>query len=215
MSMNEYLRLMPLGDSLTQGTNSSDMAGYRAPLWTMLQAAGWPIQFVGSLLDGPADWPAQAHEGHYGWRVDQLSEEVEPWLRRYAPDVVLLHIGTNDLVQGTNPRIVAERLEQLLDRIRATLPQATTLVAQITPIGYEALNGRVGTYNSLIPGLVQRQVEQGADMLAVDMYQAVSIDTIADKLHTNDAGYAAIAHIWYAALQNCVKLQPSALPSTG
>lgn len=35
------LRIMPLGDSITNGDGSTDTAGYRGPLWTLLKDAGY------------------------------------------------------------------------------------------------------------------------------------------------------------------------------
>ena len=42
------LRVMPLGDSITNGTGSNDTAGYRGFLWTFLKNAGYNVDFVGS-----------------------------------------------------------------------------------------------------------------------------------------------------------------------
>ena len=38
------LRILPLGDSITQGYQSSDTAGYRGPLWTLLKNAGYDVR---------------------------------------------------------------------------------------------------------------------------------------------------------------------------
>ena len=37
------LRIMPLGDSITQGAKSENTAGYRGPLWTLLKEAGYNV----------------------------------------------------------------------------------------------------------------------------------------------------------------------------
>jgi hypothetical protein len=47
-----YLRVMPLGASITQGTNSADGNGYRKWLREELRYQGWPVNMVGSKQDG-------------------------------------------------------------------------------------------------------------------------------------------------------------------
>ena len=108
-SMAEAIRILPLGDSITQGgRNDREEYTYRFPLFRMLTEAGYDVDFVGSLkggLHGDAKWPALAgkpfdpdHEGHYGWKTAAVRDKLAGWLKAYpaAPDIVLIHLGTND-----------------------------------------------------------------------------------------------------------------------
>jgi hypothetical protein len=47
-----YLRVMPLGASITQGYDSTDGNGYRKWLREELRYQGWPVNMVGSKQDG-------------------------------------------------------------------------------------------------------------------------------------------------------------------
>jgi hypothetical protein len=47
-----YLRVMPLGASITQGVRSSDGNGYRKLLRQQLRWKGWEVNMVGSKQDG-------------------------------------------------------------------------------------------------------------------------------------------------------------------
>jgi hypothetical protein len=47
-----YLRVMPLGASITQGYKSSDGNGYRKWLRAQLRFSGWKVNMVGSERDG-------------------------------------------------------------------------------------------------------------------------------------------------------------------
>lgn len=196
------IKIMPLGDSITQGFNSSDLRGYRSALWDVARIAGWSISFEGSLEDDVGSQPRWRHEGHYGWRIDHLCDYISPFLRHYQPEVILLHVGTNDIVQGCRALVAISRLEQLLDCIDLALPDALICVAQITPLGFEALNTRVQRYNELIPDLVQKKATPGRAIQCVDMYNAVSSSAIKDKIHIDDDGYVAMAHMWFQALQS-------------
>jgi hypothetical protein len=47
-----YLRVMPLGASITEGVESSDGNGYRKWLRQQLRFQGWKVNMVGSKNDG-------------------------------------------------------------------------------------------------------------------------------------------------------------------
>lgn len=60
-----WLRIMPLGASITQGVASSDGNGYRKHLRDQLRFAGWDVNMVGSKRDGTMrDRVSKAHSSH-------------------------------------------------------------------------------------------------------------------------------------------------------
>ncbi len=71
---NGGVRVMPLGDSITDGFNVQ--GGYRIGLWQRLANAGVATDFVGSGANGPASLGDHDHEGHSGWRIDDLDRNV-------------------------------------------------------------------------------------------------------------------------------------------
>jgi lysophospholipase L1-like esterase len=207
------LRIMPLGDSITYGLGSTDGAGYRADLARRLAAAGFRADFVGSQRSGPigAD---DDNEGHGGWTIAQLTVGVDGWLGAYRPDVVLLHAGTND-VHRTNCANAAVRLGLLLDRIRRDAPATQVFVAEIVGSGSLGLQLRIARYNAD----VVRMVTARADPLLHLVDQGA---VRAPYLHPNDAGYAAMADIWFTAVARSAvvtegpgKPRPAAVPGRG
>ncbi len=192
--------IMPLGDSITYGANSSSYGGYRVWLWQDSVAAGWKIHFVGSVSAGPASLPDKANEGHPGWRTDQISKHVVNWLDTYQPQIILLHIGTNDILQGYSVATAVARLNTLVNQITTTEPNATLIVAQIIPLGSPALNAKVRQYNTDLVTLMQQKKAIGKHIMVVDMYNAVPLSDITDHIHPDNAGYKIMAHVWYDAL---------------
>ena len=95
---NGGVRVMPLGDSITEGTQVP--GGYRIGLWQRLASSGYRVDFVGSQFNGPASLGDHDHEGHPGWRIDQIDANIVGWLQPVTPRTVLLHIGTNDVLQN-------------------------------------------------------------------------------------------------------------------
>jgi lysophospholipase L1-like esterase len=190
------VKIMPLGDSITWGVGSSTTSSYRADLWRQLvTGAGLAIDFVGSGQSGAL--PDTDNEGHSGWRIEQLTASIDGWLAATTPDVVLLHIGTNDMNQNFDVANAPARLGQLLDRIRADVPSAIVVVAAIVPSTDATVNGRVNTFNAAVPGVVAAH----ANARFADLNTTIGNADMADALHPNDGGYAKMAGLWYAALQ--------------
>src|SRR5512142_3458852 len=147
------VKIMPLGDSITWGVGSSTTSSYRADLWRLLTAgAGLAVDFVGSGQSGSL--PDTDNEGHSGWRIEQITASIDGWLAATTPDVVLLHIGTNDMNQNFDVANAPARLGQLLDRIHTDLPDAVVVVAAIVPSTDPTVNTRVNSFNAALPGVL-------------------------------------------------------------
>jgi lysophospholipase L1-like esterase len=76
------------------------------------------------------------------------------------------------------------------------------IVAEIIPLGNPILNAKVATYNRAIPAMVQHMMAQGRHVKYVDMYNAVPLSDLPDKIHPNNSGYALMASVWYEALKS-------------
>lgn len=192
----EPVRIMPLGDSITQG---GSIGGYRLDLGTKLRAAGRSIDFVGSMTDGPGTMPDRNHEGHPGWTIAQIDANVANWLRTYTPRTILLHIGTNDMY-GSDPAGAPQRLSTLLDRITMQAPNADLFVATIIPIRFA--DQTVRNFNAAIKPIVRAKAAAGKRVHLVDMYPSVPITDLPDGIHPNAIGYSKMATTWYNALRS-------------
>ncbi len=134
------LKIMLLGDLITSGTTA--WASYRFWLYQDLLARGHTANFMGSIhgqiKTGEAppaccrdfDWD---HEGHSGYRVDDIIPLLPAWLNLNVPDIVLIHLGTNDIVQGQSASSTRAELDQIIDLVRAANPRVKILLAQIIP----------------------------------------------------------------------------------
>ncbi|GAA1782156.1 hypothetical protein GCM10009682_00510 [Luedemannella flava] len=193
---NGGVRVMPLGDSITDGLNVP--GGYRINLWQKLVAGGYRIDFVGSMFNGPSNLGDHDHEGHSGWTIAQIDASVVNWLRATTPRTVLLHIGTNDMFGGSSG--APQRLSTLIDRITTTAPDAEVFVSTIIP--RSGADSQVRTFNAAIPGIVQSKVSAGKRVHFVDMYPALTLSDLADGVHPNAGGYAKMATVWDNALRS-------------
>ncbi|MHC4375741.1 MAG: GDSL-type esterase/lipase family protein [Planctomycetota bacterium] len=122
---NDFPRVLPLGDSNTQGAQvwsdgvaqtGEHKGGYRAPLhasiWTQLGAfANFGGKHSSDFADGDSIIDHD-HEGYGGARIDQITDGFDFWdpnglttfpieerMDGWRPSLVLLTAGTNDITQ--------------------------------------------------------------------------------------------------------------------
>jgi lysophospholipase L1-like esterase len=206
------VRIMPLGDSLTDGFTVE--GGYRVDLWTDLTSAGHTFDFVGSRYGGRPALPDKHHEGHNGWRIDQLASALDPWLAAYRPRIVLLLIGTNDMAQSYDVNGAPARLGALIDQIRAGVPDADIVVSSVPRASDIALHQRIQAYNAAIPGIV---AARDGKVTFVDGYAAIQANHLdPDGLHLTSNGYSRLADVWYPvvhALLAGIETPPTPIPT--
>jgi hypothetical protein len=221
-------KILPFGDSITRGVKSSDDAGYRSQLFKLIVAARQKATFIGSLTHGPTTVSGQAfprkHEGRAGWTIDPgyteypgqgyggISSLVPSPALNGNPNIILLHIGANDLFPTKDGAGMATRLDALVGKIAQNAPDALIVLAQITPVGtsnsghtqaqVDAANAAQALYNSKIPGIIQAHAAKGRHIIGVDMSKMPLSDLTTASLHPNDKGYAYMAGIWYAAIKD-------------
>ncbi len=191
--------VMPLGDSITVGYN--DLAGgYRRELFQKLSADGLAVDFVGSQNQGPADLRDKDHEGHSGWRIDQIAAQMNGWANTYQPQYVLLMIGTNDIGQNNDLPGAPGRLSALLDQITNKLPGSQVLVATLT-LRTDGKDDQVVQFNNALRATVQAKLSAGRKVKLVEMHSALNGNDLPDGLHPSASGYTKMANTWYAALR--------------
>jgi lysophospholipase L1-like esterase len=196
---NGGVRIMPLGDSITDGVGVSGGGSYRTGLWQRAGAAGVAVDFVGSASNGPSSLGDHDHEGHSGWRIDQLDANIVNWMRATNPQTILLHIGTNDIGQNYDVANAPARLSTLLDHIKAQSATTEVFVAQIIPPLDANNDAKARTFNAALPNIV---AAHGSRYHIVDMHSALTSSDMADGLHPNASGYDKMAARWWSALQS-------------
>jgi len=199
--------IMPLGDSITHGTQVA--GGYRVKLEDHLLAAKRDFTFVGTQSSGDINLESRRHEGHKGYRIEDIANEVETWLGVQKPNHILLTIGTNDILQNNQLATAPARLSALIDRITVSRPNARLVVSSLPPLSDPSLDVKVQQFNSTIPAIVESKVNQGKSVSFVDMYSALTTADLRDGIHPNAAGYARMAERWRAALVPLLPERPT------
>ncbi len=220
-------RIMALGDSITDGVESYNeqsgdlpakplRVGYRKALRDRLLAAGYAVDFVGSQSAGAsAGLDDPANEGYSGARQRELRDGITAWLNRNPSDVVLLHIGTNDVNAAAETDVTP--IAELLARVDtwSSNPANPAVQLQLATIIGQRFGGAsyVPVFNRNLKGMHQadwadpsgarpRFVVRLLDMNAkLDVATDLS-DPAADSvgLHPNSSGYRKMADTWFDAL---------------
>lgn len=212
------VRIMPLGDSITHGWYSgigtNDHDSYRKLLKNLLDADGYSTDFVGSLTDG--GFTDHQHEGHDRYHADhptsseKLLGNIGAWMTSTPADVVLLHIGTNDL-NANDTGTVAE-VSAVIDEIQTANSNASIVVALVIGVKSDPpLQAAISTYNSNLNIMVQARIAAGEDLLVVDMENGAGIDydssDMNDRLHPSQTGYEKMAAHWHPVTVQAVTRQ--------
>jgi lysophospholipase L1-like esterase len=219
ISASAPTRIMPLGDSITGSPGC-----WRALLWNKLQSNGFTnIDFVGTqppqgcgvTYDGD-------NEGHGGALATNIvsQNQLPGWLSATNPDIVLMHLGTNDVWSNIAPATILAAYGTLVDQMRANNPNMRILVAQIIPMNPSSCTecaARVVGLNNQIPAWASGKSTAASPITVVDQWTGFddSTDTV-DGVHPNDSGNLKMSDRWYPALSallGAVPVSPSASAS--
>jgi lysophospholipase L1-like esterase len=205
------VRILPLGDSITEGA-TAELGGYRWPLFNLMVDAGVVFEFVGSLRTGsPVQMPQPWHEGHGGYQVEsddggaQLEGAVvEAALGTYHPDVILLLAGTNDLYwpDTGNPEKTSAEYARLLAQIFALSPDAGVIASPV-PWKLNVPSGQVAAFNAHVEAVVDGFADAGYRVAWVaGMTDAVDAgpENLTDGIHPSQPAYERMAEQWFDVL---------------
>nr|WP_285689349.1 SGNH/GDSL hydrolase family protein [Actinoplanes sp. NBRC 103695] len=194
---------MPLGDSITGSPGC-----WRASLHNNLVAAGHEVDMVGTLAGQGCGVAYDGdNEGHGGFLAVTIASgtQLPPWLAATDPDVVLMHLGTNDVWSNRSPTEILAAFSTLLRQMRAQNPSTVLLVAKIIPMNPSncaECGARAAGLNNAIPAWAAQNSTAASPVRVVDQWTGfdTATDTY-DGVHPNDAGNAKISAKWLAALE--------------
>ena len=201
------------GDSRVEGFRPV-YESYRYELWKRLIDENIAADFIGQNRDigsypryrgQPFD---RDHDGYGGATSQDILEGVAEVLSELAtPDILLLGIGGNDLVDaGASVERALVNIRGIIAVARQRNPQITVLVEQIAPtrsdILTQALRFQIEALNQGISGLARQLTNSSSKVVSVDMYTGWSDAFMADEVHYNVLGAQEVAQRYFQELQN-------------
>ncbi len=197
------ISIMLLGDSITQSTHAH--YSYRYFLWKKLLDSNVNFDFVGSMTTnygGNPQWPDYLgktfdsdHESHWGLRADEVFNILKQ--KPHKPDIVLVHLGTNDEIQGHSTTSTINDLRNIVTNLRQKNPHVTIFLAKIIPYR-STLNP---TLNNSLASLVAELNTVNSPVILVDQQSGFDVNTDTfDRVHPSLSGEQKIADRWYDAI---------------
>ncbi len=191
---------------------------YRKKLYELLTAGGYDFDFVGSENAGEALFSDGDNAGFPGIEASHMpillstgkiiqnspflynkNDQVTagPYLDAFNPDIVLLHIGTNN-VANTNPSVMGDILNEIEAYAVRKGIMVTVFMALI--IKENPNNIKTQTYNSGISSIANGRSSNNMKVIVVDMENGAGIDyttEMVDRWHINNSGYEKMAQQWF------------------
>lgn len=209
------LRIMPLGDSITQG--DADHDSYRRELALRLKNAGYMVNFVGSHrgnyqgVNPHPDFDTD-NEGHWGFTCARILEGLEIWVREASPDVVLVHLGTNDLNLSATVETTLDRLSKIIRILQSHNKDIKIFLAQLIPFHDESVNQSINAFNAQLAAFAQTHSTTESKIVLVDQNTGFTLAADSyDGIHPNESGEKKMAQRWFVALSTV--LGPPATPT--
>lgn len=225
---------MPIGDSITAG-NATDSTTYRTKLYTSLNPNLPTVtyDFVGSKTTINDTCIDPNHEGYPGYTIDDIisrdSVTIESRITTHKPDIILIHIGTNDVstkspLTSTELTAIKTSLNLLIDKIRDT---GNSLVPKLYPKIYLAsLIPRIdkitdnNNFNNVVQAVVLEQSYKGSGLTKIffvdmnkdsDIDYTIPTDDLRDNVHPTITGSNKMADVWYEHLTRCPSSSTSSI----
>lgn len=190
----QELRLLALGDSFTIGTGSSPKESFPARLAAALTARGRRV-----VLE---------NLGVNGYTTQNLLDRELPRVKAFAPTLVTLAIGANDLVHGSDQESYRAQLRRIFDGLAkaGVKPGAIVVIPQPdwarSPVSgsfgdVDELEARLERFNAILAEETGRAGARFVDLYPLMKRQAAEKQVAGDGLHPSAKAYAA----WAEALQ--------------
>lgn len=208
-SMADVIKIAPYGNSITQA--AGDRQSYRYPLWKKLIDANISFDFVGTMNTNFGGNPSRPdykgkpfdmdHEGHWGWRADEILNSLSSWLTKYTPDMVLMHVGTNDCIQAQTTSTTLNEITQIVTKLRTDNPAVVIFMANLIPCNASGASSRIDELNNGIMSLANQFNSQSSPIIFVDQNSGVdAVKDLYDGIHPGPTGEEKMAQKWFDAI---------------
>ena len=222
--------ILCLGNSITNGVDTFN--SYRRDLWQMLHANNYNFDFIGSWskhhmgTDVPVPDFDMDNEGHSGWTFEQILKppswdsargNLYEWIKTYAPDIVLIELGTNDVFQCRKPDDMFGNLNVILYLLREKNKHVKIFIEQIPPLGEKwsdkklcnndtTYHDAIFNLNNQIASYAKEHTITQSPIIVVDQYTNVNPEEdMFDDIHPNTKGEKIMAERWFDAIKEYLK----------
>lgn len=203
-------QVVPIGDSRIDGARP-EFESYRYELWKLLVDAEVTFDLVGPYDDSDhegsySDYQGQEfdddHAGIGGFQTEDVLETMDRILQASPkPDIVLLGIGGNDLLNEDPVEKVIANIHQIIDQLQSANDSVVIVLEQIAPglssFMTNQLTASFNEFNEQIVSVGQQQSTQTSPVIVVNMAEGWQDSYMADDVHYNEAGARVVAQRYF------------------
>jgi len=167
------LKILAVGDSLTEGFGVPSADAYPAQLERALVTAGHAVTVVNAGVSGETSSGTRQ-------RID--------WLLQQQPDIVILAIGGNDGLRGIDPALTEQNIEEIVRRSQAS-------GAVVVLPGMEMVRNLGSEYTDQFRAIYPAVAERTGAILMPFFLEGVAADPALnqpDFIHPTAEGYAVV-----------------------
>jgi hypothetical protein len=187
------------------GSSNEEGTCWRAFLWQKLRAAGiTDFDFLGRNTAGPECGVAgydKDCEAHGGTVVGNISAQGWTDIFKANPDIVLMHNGGADLLNGRPYMTVLDAWTLAIKQARMINPRVIYMAAQHTPQGGAGNVADVVELNAAMIPWAAALTTPESPVIVVDLFTGIDqkADT-SDGTHLNVSGSQKVSDRWLAVL---------------
>ena len=126
--------------------------------------------------------------------------QAQTWAAAASPDIVLLHVGHNDLCRGQSVASTIVDISGIIDVLRTVNPRVRILLAQLIASASSCHAG-IPALNARLPALVADKDLPESPVVLVDQYTGFDPSAMTyDGTHPNAIGDSHMADRWFEKL---------------
>ncbi|HNV88042.1 MAG TPA: hypothetical protein PKL53_03665 [Methylotenera sp.] len=197
--LDKQLKIVAIGDSITQGGGKPDEYTYRLPLSKLLKDAGYNVDFIGtqrSGLDKSFKWPAgfdNDHEGFYGQSASLVAQKLKTDLIKLpAPDFALIHLAGCGCNASNVIQSVVMPMRSIISQLRKRNPKVHILISEIHVNTF-----RVKYIRLYLKLLAKYESTVTSPVITVPDYVGWTSSDTLDGMHPSLSGQEKMAKAWF------------------
>ncbi|KAI6089919.1 carbohydrate esterase family 3 protein [Hypoxylon rubiginosum] len=201
------LRIMALGASIVKGETSPGYLGFRKPMRDELVGLGFPVNMVGSVRLG--DFTDNDVEAYGGKKIKEMQEYAAKIVPQTLPNVFVINLGTNNLLQNKDVDKVGEQMETMINYLLTASNQSTVVLSTMLTNKVGDLEATVLDMNQQYRDIMKNFEAAGKPVVLAEMHPSEggtdvpTVDDIGpDGSHPTVKGYEMMASIFVKAIQS-------------
>ncbi|KAK6951333.1 hypothetical protein Daesc_007866 [Daldinia eschscholtzii] len=204
------LRIMALGASIVKGETSPGYLGFRKPMRDQLVELGYTVNMVGSVRLG--DFIDNDVEAYGGKKIKEMHNYAKKAVPKTLPNVFLINLGTNNLLQNKDVDKVGEQMEDMINYLLKASDKSTVILSTMLTNKVGDLETKVLDMNEQYRSIMKNFEADGKPVVLAEMHPSQgaagvpSVNEIGpDGSHPTVQGYEMMGDIFVKAIQEAQK----------